>query len=152
MTVGAVEEIVYRGLIFNSFRKYCGESPKGIYRAVFLSAAVFGTAHIINLIFAPALVIATITQVVYAFFFGVLFAVIYYRTGNLLPCIIMHGVFDFASSFWTCFAKDIDKQINVLNTTDMDIVSVLIIIGLFSTFLISGLLQLKKIFKQRQIA
>ena len=112
MTVGVVEEVLYRGLIFNSFRKYFGESKKGVYRAVLLSALVFGIVHLTNLIFTPDLVIATITQVIYAFFFGVLFNVIYYRTDNLLPCIIMHGVFDFISVFglalqriWTSRSK-----------------------------------------------
>ncbi|MCR5807870.1 MAG: CPBP family intramembrane metalloprotease [Oscillospiraceae bacterium] len=152
MTVGVVEEVLYRGLIFNSFRKYFGESKKGVYRAVLLSALVFGIVHLTNLIFTPDLVIATITQVIYAFFFGVLFNVIYYRTDNLLPCIIMHGVFDFISVFWTCFAEDLDKQIEVSNTTDMDIVSGLILIGLMSTFLISGLWQLRRIFKKRLAA
>ena len=152
MTVGVVEEILYRGLIFNSFRKYFGESKKGIYRAALLSGAVFGIVHLTNLIFAPELVIATITQVIYAFFFGVLFAVIYYRTENLLPCIILHGIFDFISVFWICFAEDLDKQINVSNTTDMNIASALILIGLTSTFLISALWQLKRVFNGRQTA
>ncbi|MBR1751293.1 MAG: CPBP family intramembrane metalloprotease [Ruminococcus sp.] len=151
MTVGIVEEIIYRGLIFNSFRKYFGESKKGIYCSVFLSATVFGIVHITNLIFAPDLVIATITQVIYAFFFGVLIAVIYFRTENLLPCIILHGISDFISFFLTCFAEDLEKQIEVSNTTDMDIVSALILIGLMSTFLISGLWQLGRIFKKRQV-
>ena len=152
MTVGAVEEILYRGLIFNSFRKYFGESKKGIYRAALLSGAVFGIVHLTNLIFAPDLVIATITQVIYAFFFGVLFAVIYYRTDNLLPCIILHGIFDFISVIWICFAEDINKQTEVLNTTDTDIVSALVIIGLTSTFLISALWQLGRLFKKQQAA
>lgn len=152
MTVGAVEEILYRGLIFNSFRKYFGESKKGIYRAALLSGAVFGIVHLTNLIFAPDLVIATITQVIYAFFFGVLFAVIYYRTDNLLPCIILHGIFDFISVIWTCFAEDINKQTEVSNTTDTDIFSALVLIGLTSTFLISALWQLRRLFKKQQAA
>lgn len=90
--------------------------------------------------------------VIYAFFFGVLFAVIYYRTDNLLPCIILHGIFDFISVIWICFAEDINKQTEVLNTTDTDIVSALVLIGLTSTFLISALWQLGRLFKKQQAA
>ena len=152
MTVGMIEEIIYRGLIFNSFRKYFGESKNDIYKAVLMSGAVFGAVHITNLIFAPALFIATITQVIYAFFFGVLFAVIYYRTGNLLPCIILHGIIDLSAAFWTCFANDIDKQINTANTTDIDIGTALMILGTLSTLFISGLWQLRRSFKTQQTA
>ena len=149
--VGFYEEILYRGLIFNSLKKYFGENKKGIYASVILSALVFGGYHLANLFVHPDLVISTISQFIYASFVGVLFAVIYYRSKNILPCIILHTIFDFASYIWICFSKNIDQMMNTVNTTDSDIVSALVIIGLCSTFLISGLCQLRKVFKNKEV-
>lgn len=151
ISVGLYEEIVFRGFIFSLFRKYFGESKKGIYLSVLLSALAFGCMHFVNLIVYPDLIITTIAQVISASFVGVLFAVIYYRTENLLPCIILHSVFDFAGYFWFCFAKDIDKVMNISNTTDIEIGSALGNIVLTSLFLIAGLLQLRKVFKNKSV-
>ena len=112
---------------------------------------MFGGYHLANLFVYPDLVIATISQFIYASFVGVLFAVIYYRAENLLPCIILHAVFDFASCFWICFSKNINQMMNTVNTTDSDIISALAIIVLSSTFLISGLWQLRKVFKNKSV-
>lgn len=150
MSIGLYEEIVYRGFIFGSFRKHFGESKKGIYLSVLLSSFVFGCAYLTNYILAPELVISAITQVFYAFFIGVFLAVIYYRTENLLPCIILHGIYNFAVYFWFCFAKDIIKMLN-MSTTDMDIVSALVVIVSNSLFLIAGLLQLRKEFNNKSV-
>lgn len=152
MSVGLFEEIVFRGLLFGVFKKYFGDSKKGIYASVLLSALMFGCIHLENLLVYPDLVISTIAQVISAFFVGVLFAVIYYRTENLLACIILHGVFDFCGFFWFLFSKDIDKMLASSNETDSDIISALAFIGLSSFFLISGLWQLRRIFKKRSAA
>lgn len=151
LSVGLYEEIVFRGLIFGLFRKYFGESKKGIYTSVLLSALIFGCVHFLNLIVYPGLIITTIAQVISASFVGVLFAVIYFRTENLLPCIILHTIFDFAGYFWFSFAKDIDKMMNVANTTDTNIGAGIINIALCSLFVISGLLQLRKVFKNKKL-
>ena len=152
MSVGLLEEIVCRGLLFGVFKKYFGDSKKGIYASVLLSALMFGCIHLENLLVYPDRVISTIAQVISAFFVGVLFAVIYYRTENLLVCIILHGVFDFCGFFWFLFSKDIDKMLASSNETDSDIISALVFIGLSSFFLISGLWQLRRIFKKRSAA
>lgn len=151
LSVGLYEEIVFRGFIFSLFRKYFGESKKGIYTSVLLSALIFGCVHFVNLIVYPDLIITTIAQVISASFFGVLCAVIYFRTENLLPCIILHTIFDFAGYFWLSFAKDIDKMMNVANTTDTNIGAGIINIALCSLFVISGLLQLRKVFKNKKL-
>ena len=152
MGVGLFEETVFRGLLFGVFRKYFGDNRKGIYTSVLLSALLFGCIHLENLLVYPNLVISTTAQVIYAFFAGVLFAVIYYRTENLLPCIILHGVFDFCGFFWFSFSEDIDKILESSNQTDSDILSAFIFIALFSVYLISGLWQLRGIFRKQQEA
>ena len=149
MCVGIAEEVVFRGAIFGACREFFGESKKGIYLSVFVSALVFGGWHLPNLLFTPDLVVATITQVIYAAEVGIIFAVIYYRSENLLPGIILHGLFDFANYFWICFADDVNGALNTSNTTDIDIVSGLILIAMCLPFVVSGLWQLKTVFKYK---
>lgn len=149
MLVGVQEEVSFRGVLFGAFREYFGESKKGIYLSVLISALTFGCMHLPNLLFTPDLVIATITQVIYAAEFGIIFAVIYYRSDNLLPCIILHGLFDFAASFWLCFADNVNDALNVQNTTDIDIASAVGIIAMCLPFVISGLWQLRTVFKNK---
>ena len=149
MFVGIYEELLCRGLLFNAFRKYFGESKKAIYLSVFLSSLIFGLMHLGNLISSPELKIATAAQVIYATFFGVIFAVIYYRTDNLLPCIILHGVFDMTDGFWKCFVTDREEQIQAADVTDISVGDGLIVVTLTSLFVIAGLVQLRKEFKTR---
>lgn len=149
MCVGVAEEVMCRGFLFGACREYFGENKKGIYLSVIISALIFGGTHLLNLLFTPDLVIATITQVIYASEVGIIFAVIYYRSENLLPCIILHGLFDFASDFWSCFAKNTNDALNTYNTTDIDIASALGLIAMCLPFVISGLWQLRTVFKNK---
>jgi membrane protease YdiL (CAAX protease family) len=149
MCVGVAEEVMCRGILFGACRDYFGESKKGIYLSVFISAFVFGCWHIGNLLFAPDLVIATVAQVIYATEFGVIFAVIYYRSKSLIPCIILHGLIDFASDFWNCFAGDANEVLTANNTIDIDIASAIGLVALCSPFVISGLWQLRTVFKKK---
>lgn len=149
MCVGVAEEVLFRGTLFGACREYFGESKKGIYLSVIISALIFGGSHLTNLLFTPDLVIATITQVIYASEVGIIFAVVYYRSENLLPCIILHGLFDFASDFWLCFAKNSNDALNTSNTMDIDIASALGVIAMCLPFVISGLWQLRTVFKNK---
>ena len=149
MLVGVQEEVACRGVLFGVCRECFGESKKGIYLSVLISALTFGCMHLTNLLVYPSLVVATITQVIYAAEVGIIFAVIYYRSGNLLPCIVLHGLFDFASSFWMCFADSAIDALNTSNTTDIDIASALGLIAMCLPFVISGLWQLRTVFKKK---
>jgi membrane protease YdiL (CAAX protease family) len=76
-----VEEIVFRGLFYSWLR-----ARWGVAVGVMLSALGFALAHGI-----PLLIPALATQ-------GVIFALVYERSGSLWPPIIMHGVFNSAMS------------------------------------------------------
>ena len=99
MSVGLFEEMLCRGMLFNAFRDRFGDSKKGIYLSALLSSMLFGLFHLVNLVSYPDLVIATIAQVIYATFFGFIFCVIYFRSKNILACIILHGLFDLRTGF-----------------------------------------------------
>lgn len=76
------EEIVFRGILFNALKK---ASPVGIAYAV--SGVVFALAH------------GTLVHMIVAIMCGVLFAVIYEHTGNLVYNIIAHMIYNGLSLF-----------------------------------------------------
>ena len=92
--VGFLEELIFRGLLFNGMLK------NGKNSAIIVSSVTFGVGHIINLINGSgAELLPNLLQVVYAIAVGFMFMMIYYRTKSLLPCIITHGVFNALSAF-----------------------------------------------------
>lgn len=94
LCVGFLEELIFRGLLFNAMLK------NGKNSAIIVSSVTFGMGHIINLINGSgAELLPNLLQVVYAIAVGFMFVMIYYRTKSLLPCIITHGVFNALSAF-----------------------------------------------------
>lgn len=87
--VGLAEESLCRGLILQAFL------PKGVLRAIILSALVFGLLHTSNL-FAGYSLGFVIGQILLAFGLGLTYAVIRLRTGSIWPVIILHGLYDYA--------------------------------------------------------
>lgn len=90
--VGFLEEIIFRGFLFVSMSK------NGLKSAIIVSSITFGIGHIVNLLnggdFVP-----TLLQVFYAIAIGFLFTIIFYKSKSLIPCIIVHAVFNSLSIF-----------------------------------------------------
>ena len=80
-TVGVAEEFLFRGVIAQTLLEHFGTSRAGIWKACLLSSAPFGV----------------LMQCVFAGSLGVLFAAIYFRTGNLWVLVFLHGAQDAAS-------------------------------------------------------
>lgn len=92
--VGFLEEVIFRGLLFEAMRK---ESPKA---AVIVSSITFGIGHIINLFNGSgAELLPNLLQVVYATAAGFMFVMLYCKTKSLLACIITHSIFNALSVF-----------------------------------------------------
>ncbi|MBR2046717.1 MAG: CPBP family intramembrane metalloprotease [Agathobacter sp.] len=92
--VGFLEEVIFRGLLFNAMRK------DGIKSAIIVSSLTFGMGHIINMFNGSgAELLPNLLQVVYATAAGFMFVMIYYKTESLLVCIAAHGVFNALSVF-----------------------------------------------------
>lgn len=148
LVIGIYEELLCRGLLFNSFENYFGNTKKGIYLSAILSSLVFGIMHLMNLIWFPSLIISTTCQVIYATFVGFLFCVIYYRSKNLISCILLHGIFDFTAYFWFTFSDSLFQQTLDSNSVDISIGNGFLLILLSSAFVISGIFQLRKEFSK----
>lgn len=92
--VGFLEEVIFRGLLFNAMRK------DGVKSAILVSSLTFGMGHIINLFNGSgAELLPNLLQVVYATAAGFMFVMIYYKTESLIVCIVAHGVFNALSIF-----------------------------------------------------
>ena len=94
LCVGFLEEVIFRGLLFNAM------AENGIRSAVIVSSITFGMGHIINLFNGSgAELLPNILQVIYAAAAGFMFVMIYYKTKSLIPCIVAHGIFNALSVF-----------------------------------------------------
>ena len=120
---------------------------QNIENAIF-SSLIFGIMHLTNLIWSPSLIISTICQVIYATFVGFLFCVIYYRSKNLISCMLLHGIFDFTAYFWFSFSDKLFQQTIDSNSVDISMGNGVLLILLSSTFVISGIFQLRKEFSK----
>lgn len=94
LCVGFLEEVIFRGLLFEAMRE---NSPRA---AVVVSSVTFGMGHIINLVNGSgAELLPNLLQVIYATAAGFLFVMIYCRTKSLVVCIVTHGLFNAFSVF-----------------------------------------------------
>ena len=94
LSIGLAEEFLYRGIVAETMLEHCGSDRRGILKAMFISSALFALTHALN-IFAGATVTGVLIQVLNAFFMGMLFCIIYFRTGNIMVTAIAHALWDF---------------------------------------------------------
>ena len=94
LCVGFLEEMIFRGLLFQAMAK------DGVKSAVIVSSITFGIGHIVNLINGSgAQLLPNLLQVMYAVAIGFAFVMIYCKTKSLIPCIFTHSVFNGLSAF-----------------------------------------------------
>ena len=92
--VGFLEELIFRGFLFQAMAK------NGVKSAIIVSSVTFGIGHIVNLINGSgAELLPNLLQVLYAVAIGFAFVMIYCRTRSLMPCIVTHSVFNGLSAF-----------------------------------------------------
>ena len=93
--VGVAEEFLFRGVIAETLLEHFGTSRGGIWKACLLSGLLFGCAHLTNLLSSAPL--GVLMQCIFAASLGVLYAAIYFRTGNLWVTVFLHGGMDIIS-------------------------------------------------------
>lgn len=92
LCVGFLEEVIFRGFLFRALE------ADSLKRAIIISSVTFGMGHIVNLLNGAEL-LPTLLQICYASAVGLLFTVIFYKSGCLLPCIAAHGIVNSLSAF-----------------------------------------------------
>lgn len=91
--VGLAEELAFRGIILPLLLGAFPKTRKHTLWAVLLSSAVFGAAHLINLLSSPPL--AVLAQVGYSFLIGCMCAVTMLLTRNVWACALLHALYNF---------------------------------------------------------
>ena len=94
LCVGFLEEVIFRGLLFEAMKK------DNVKAAIIVSGITFGIGHIVNLFNGSgAQLIPNLLQVVYATAAGFMFVMMYYRSKSIMVCIGAHGLFNAISVF-----------------------------------------------------
>lgn len=101
LTAGIFEEAVFRGGLLYLLLKKMSHYKNPPLIAALVSSLVFGCAHLENLFFTGQTWNATLQQVFTAAILGLIFAIIYLRTGSLIYPIILHFLNDAVSFFQT---------------------------------------------------
>ena len=92
LCVGFLEEVIFRGLLFESIAK------DNVKSAVIISSVTFGIGHVINLFNGSGMdLVDNLCQIVFAI--GFLLVTIFYRGGSLLPCILVHSAINTLGTF-----------------------------------------------------
>ena len=106
LCVGFLEEMIFRGFLFNAMAK------NGVKSAIIVSSVTFGIGHMVNLFNGSgAELLPNLLQVIYAVAIGFTFVMIFYKTKSLIPCILTHSIFNSLSSFSNDAAMTLQKQI-----------------------------------------
>ena len=104
--VGFLEEMIFRGFLFNAMAK------DGVKSAIIVSSVTFGAGHIVNLVNGSgAQLLPNLLQVMYATAVGFAFVMIYYKSKSLMPCILTHGIFNGLSAFSNEAAMTVQREI-----------------------------------------
>ena len=94
LCVGFLEEVIFRGLLFEAMKK------ENVKVAIIVSSVTFGIGHIINLLNGSGMeLLPNLLQVLYATAAGFMFVMMYYKEKSLLACITAHGIFNALSVF-----------------------------------------------------
>jgi uncharacterized protein len=88
LLIPVAEELLFRGVLYPSFRRSLGRR-----RAIWASAVLFGAVHFNLMTFLPLTLL------------GLLLAWLYERTGNLLAPIVAHSTFNLANLFLMAIAR-----------------------------------------------
>ena len=92
------EETIYRGVIQTTFYKKCAGDPKGVFKAVIVSALYFGISHLVGLASGsnPILIIA---MAIYSIGLGIFFSALLVYSKSIWPAIIAHWLLNCALNF-----------------------------------------------------
>jgi membrane protease YdiL (CAAX protease family) len=88
LMIGISEELMFRGILFH------GASSFGTWRAVWITAIIFGASHILNGITTGDFSASTV-QAFFACMFGFWTVALRVRLDTIIPGIIIHWVWDF---------------------------------------------------------
>lgn len=142
LSTGFYEEILCRGFVLTVVMRKWGHTRWGIYLAVLTASAIFGALHIVSLFLGRISLLASITQMLYATFFGVFFAACVLRNHSIWPAILFHALFNICSDLNAIAVGGTFGQVSSTNSTPADALSTIVVT---LPLLIYGLVILRKV-------
>ena len=91
LVVGVIEEVVFRGIVQQTFIRLWHDTTWQILGSVALGAFIFGGSHMIWALFGKP-VPQTALQSLSAFLAGIVYGAFTLSTGSLWPAILFHGL------------------------------------------------------------
>lgn len=147
LAVGFLEELMARGLVLVVMLEKWGHTKGGIYKSVLVSSALFGIGHVFNILSGHLPPLSGLTQILYSFFFGVIFAACFLRNNSIYPVIITHAMIDFAGGLRHISVNGADS-VPLANNNWNAIFNALIFTG---WLLVYGLVILRKVTPQQAV-
>ena len=141
ISVGTIEEFLFRGLILPLMLRKWGSTRKGIYIAVLVSSSIFGVAHLLNFIAGRRDLLTTSTQILYGTFFGVFFAALLLRNRSIWPAVFGHFLFDLCGNLMEITEGYVFTRVEPTTTVN----GALITLALLMPLLLIGLFYLRKV-------
>lgn len=96
LSTGFSEELLFRGLINSLLLQKFFNLKNGVIKCILASSFAFGLVHLFKF---DKGVVGELTQVIYAFFYGVFYGAILLRTNKIIPIAILHGLNNFIFQF-----------------------------------------------------
>ncbi len=94
VAVGIAEELMARAVISETLLEHFGTDSLGsVWKAATVSGLVFGLLHLANLMSVNS-VKGVLIQALSAFAGGLMYAAVYYRTGNIWAPVVLHALND----------------------------------------------------------
>ncbi len=94
--VGISEELSCRALIAESLLEHYGTSKKALWKAAIISGVIFGLLHLFNM--ESQNPTSTVAQAIMASATGIMYAAIYFRSGNIWVLVFLHALNDIAAA------------------------------------------------------
>jgi membrane protease YdiL (CAAX protease family) len=94
LMIGILEELIFRGLVLNTYLKHKGVTRNTIYKAVLFSSLIFGIGHYADLVYGGSFLMTSV-NVYLACCMGVFLAAVYVKCMNIWLPAFLHTLWDF---------------------------------------------------------
>lgn len=112
--VGFSEEILFRAFLMKALMN------KNVKAAIVVSSSIFGAFHIFNIL-GGANIGMTILQIIYATAFGFMCSMFFYKTNNIIPCMLCHSATNITNIFMPDNLSIIDECIGCTTFTILSV-------------------------------
>lgn len=108
LATGFWEEAASKGLVMSGMLSKWKDTIKGRIVMVFVTGILFGTLHILNILFSNDIV-SCLWNALYAGTFGIFMAAIYLQSNSITLCMILHAVWDIVIRIPNHFCENVKE-------------------------------------------